>query len=445
MISCDFVILGAGEAGILTALKLAKTNSEVILIEENEVGGSWLYSLEFPFFCWQKSLQNQDFSAFFKEDWEVKIQETNTQIQKKLDQKQREILEKLTKTGKIKIIYGKSSFISKSLVEVNSASEHEIINFKQAIITTGKNQINIPELTGIDEVDFWYQHNIFSINTIPKTLTIIGCTLFNLEIANLYANLGCSVKIIEAKSVQQILRFFDSTCLNWTFRELLKKQVSFLFETKIVKVAKQNDQIKLWDNQKNTYLSQKIFIFAKETFESGKINLEKAGIKSDKTGILVNQNGQTIQRNIWAIGSSVNLNKNNLHRIINSLAEKTKNETKNSLVLFGSSGQNFENKNFSEVHRINLDLPSISLGLSYREAESRYGSSISFEIFKDFLENGFVKLTFNQVSGQILGIGLTGKLAENFYSAAILTMSKNTNHRDFRNFLLNSGLELETR
>ena len=252
---------------MVSCIFVAKNNSEVILIEENEVGGSWLYSLEFPFFCWQKALQNQDFSIFSKEDWQVKIQETNSQIQKKLDQKQREILEQLTKTGKVKIIYGKANFVSKSLVEVNSASEHEIISFKQAIITTGKNQINIPELTGIGEVDFWYQHNIFSIDKIPKTLTIICCTLFNLEIANLYASLGTEVKIIETKSVQQVLRFFDSTCLNWTFRELLRKKVSFLFETKIVKVAKQSDQIKLWDNQKRTYLSEKLFIFAKETFE----------------------------------------------------------------------------------------------------------------------------------------------------------------------------------
>lgn len=442
MISCDYIILGGGEAGIIAALKFAKSGFQIVLVEENEIGGSWLYSLEFPFFCWQKAL-NQNTSQL---QTDLKIHEINSQIQKKLDQKQKEILEKITKFPNIKIIYGKASFVSKSLVEINSAADHEIISFKSAVITSGKNQINIPTLTGINEVDFLYQHNIFAIDQIPQSLTIIGCSLFNLEVANLYANLGTIVKIIETKSVQQVLRFFDSTCLNWTFRELLKKKVSFVFETKIIKVAKQNDQIKLWDDQKKTYLSEKIFIFAKETFEGSKIALEKTGIKSDKNGIIVNQNGQTIQRNIWAIGSCTNTNKNNLYWIINNLAQKTIENKPNSIVIFGGTGQIFgESKHFGEIHKINLDLPSISLGLSYREAESRYGSSIQFEIYRDFFEEGFVKLTFNQINGQILGIGLTGNLANSFYSAAVATMSKNTNYRDFKSFLVDSGLEVELR
>ena len=446
MISCDFLVLGAGEAGIMMALKLAK-NGSVFLVEENEVGGSWLYSLEFPFWCWQNAVKDVSKNEPLTTETQTKVAKINDKIQKSLDHKQEEILEKIKNNPKIKLIYGKAGFISKGLVEVNSPDGREIISFKQAVISTGKNHISIPEIPGIGEVDFLYQHNVFSIPSIPESLAIIGCTLFNLEVANLYANLGTKVRIIEARNVQEILRFFDSTCLNWTFRQLLKKNISFSFETKIVKITKHNDEIKLFDDQKKTYLTEKLYIFAKETFEGNKICLDKAGIKSDKNGIICNQNGQTIQRNIWAVGSCVqNYNKGNLHWVINNLAEKQDESKSKSIVLFGSNSNlfNHENKPFNfQINKIDLDLPAISLGVSYREAESRYGYSVGFEIFRDFFDNGFVKLTFNQVNGQILGIGLTGKLAQNFYSASVQALSKKNNYNDFKTFLLNCGLQLE--
>lgn len=434
MISCSFLVIGGGETGINTALKLGKFSSEVILVEENEIGGSWLYSLEYPFYCWSKEVNSKNETQ--------EISEINEKIQQKLDQKQKEITYNLQKLG-VKIIYGKANFISKSMMEVNSENEHEIISFKQVIICTGKNQIDMPELLGIEDIDFLYQHNIFSIKEIPKSLAIIDCSIFGLEIAYLYASFGCKVDIFEARNIRQILRFFDSTCLNWTFQELLKKNISFHFETKINKVVEQNNQIKLFDNNKNSFLTDKIFVFAKESFDGDKIALSKIGIKSDKKGIITAQNGQTIQRNIYAIGNSAqNYKKENLYSVINDLCQTfcpPAEKKTNSIVLFGSNSD----KNNLEVHKISLSEPVFSLGMSYREAETRWGAVIQFEIYKSLFDSGFAKISYNSVNGQILGIGLTGEIAQNFHSACINFLSKNTNHKEVKNFFLNHKLCLE--
>ena len=437
MISCSFLVIGGGETGINTALKLAKFSSEVILAEENEIGGSWLYSLEYPFYCWSKEINSTNLQSKTQE-----ISQINEKIQQKLDQKQTEIIDNLQKQ-KVKIVYGKANFLSKSMVEVNSENEHEIITFKHAIVCTGKNQINMPELSGIEEIDFLYQHNIFAIKEIPTSLAIIDCSIFSLEIAYLYANLGCKVHIFEAGNIRQILRFFDSTCLNWTFQELLKKNISFHFETKISKVINQNNQVKLFDNNKNSFLIDKIFIFAEESFDGEKIALPKIGIKFDKKGVITTQNGQTIQRNIYTIGNSAqNYKKENLYSTINNLCQTfcpIEEKKTNSIVLFGSNSE----KNNLEIHKINLSEPIFSLGMSYRAAETRWGAVIQFEIYKSLFDSGFAKITYNSVNGQILGIGLTGIIAQDFHSVCINFLSKNTNHKEVRNFFLNNKLYLE--
>ena len=437
MISCSFLVIGGGETGINTALKIAKFSSEVILVEENEIGGSWLYSLEYPFYCWSEEINSNN----LKNQTE-KILQTNEKIGQKLDQKQEKIIDNLQKSG-VKIVYGKASFISKSMMEVNSENEHEIINFKQVIICTGKNNINMPELTGIEDINFLYQHNIFSIKEIPKSLAIIDCSIFGLEIAYLYSSFGCKVDIFDTGNIRQILRFFDSTCLNWTFQELLKKNISFHFETKISKVIEQNNQIKLFDNNKNSFLTDKIFVFAKESFDGDKLALSKIGIKFDNKGIITAQNGQTIQRNIYAIGNSAqNYKKENLYSVINGLCQTfCPNEDKktNSIILFGSNSD----KNSFEIHKISLSEPVFSLGMSYRAAETRWGAIIQFEIYKSLFDSGFAKITYNSINGQILGIGLTGKIAQDFHSICINFLSKNTNHKEAKNFFLNNALNLE--
>ena len=451
MISSAFLVIGGGESGICTALKLAKLNHKVTLIEENEIGGSWLYSLEYPFGLWSKFAKyknleskknlteiNDEERLYLNEE----IAKVNAEIQAKMDSKQKEIIRDLKKYN-VDIIYGKANFISKSLVEVNSENYHEIINFKDLIICTGNNQINMPDLAGIDQVNFLYQHNIFSIKEIPKSLVIIGCTLFNLEIAHIYSSLGCKVEIIEAKSLQQILRFFDYTCLNWAFKELLSKGVLFSFESKIVKIANHNTRVKLLDNNKKTFLTDQIFIFAKENFEGDRLGLGKIGIKFDKNGIVTSQNGQTIQRNIYAIGNCAqNYNKNNLQLVINGFLEKfspSEDKKSNSLVIFGS---NMERKNIV-IHTINFDNPIVNLGMSYLEAETRWGAVIHFEIYKSFFDSGFVKLIFNSVNGQALGIGLTGQIAAEFLLAMKVFLSKSASVKEIKTFLVNNRLNCE--
>ena len=101
MISCDFLVLGAGEAGIMMALKLAK-NGSVFLVEENEVGGSWLYSLEFPFWCWQNAVKDVSKNEPLTTETQTKVAKINDKIQKSLDHKQEEILEKIKNNPKIK-------------------------------------------------------------------------------------------------------------------------------------------------------------------------------------------------------------------------------------------------------------------------------------------------------------------------------------------------------
>jgi pyruvate/2-oxoglutarate dehydrogenase complex dihydrolipoamide dehydrogenase (E3) component len=450
MLNCAYVVIGAGQTGLITSYQLANLGKKVILVEQSELGGTYLLSQEIPKYF--LTLIGREFSSslrLFREHKEtfgtlIKYrQKVSKNILHKIEVYKKSLSDKTLNSKNIEIVRGTAEFTSKSLVEINSETERHLVNFENAIITTGKNTLVAPDLKGLENIDFLHQHNVFLFEQIPTCLAIIGLTTENLEIANIYANLGVKVSIFEEQDSVSALKQLDRSCFNYAIKQLLAKQVDFHFQHKIVTVHKHSSGLILQNQSKIQFDASHIYLRVQETFTDEALNLAKLGLNWTPAGIITSSNGQTQQRNIWALGESNNqVHKNNKYSQIYDFIDRIKlNTTDNSKSLLSNTllplqlSGNHPEPIKSQICKVDLDHPVITVGQTEAEAAARYGRDVEVEIIDSGTIEGFVKLVIKSGSKQLIGVTLAGDFCTILEALTIKIFQNSPSYVNYRNYI----------
>ena len=448
MLKCKYLIIGSGETGITLARELAETKEKIILVEQSNLGGTYLQSLEYPkkfltqeskdFSTALRSLKNHPDTFSVLRKFRQKISD-NILNQIKLESNA--ILNNFEKTKNLRIINGIAEFSSKSLVEINSEQEKHLVNFEKVILAVGKNRMKKPTIKGIEKIDFLYKHNAFLFLNIPTKLAVIGCSEETLEVASVYAGLGVKVSIFEQKNSQQSIPKLDRTAFNYAIKELMKRNVNFYFETKIKEIKKDKKKIILIDDNRKEYEHSNVYLKIEEYFKENLLKLDKIDLPSNKKGIETNNFGKTKYNHIYALGDcSDKSNSNNKHSLIHSFIQKEKEslEKRNNVDKVLSLRNYFTEKNFLysglRVKKINIHQPVVNVGLSERNAKAIHGTYIATEVIENYNYSGFVKIVYKTNNNQVLGIICTGDFCLKFTDYAILALTLNQDYKSVRNY-----------
>jgi len=447
MLKCKYLIIGSGQTGQLLARELVKTGKKVILVEQDEFGGSYLNSFELPkhllnkeagaFYASLKNFKNNSEGLGFLKKYREAIFEKNQEIIKSERNKR---LNALEKSGHFEIILGKAEFFSKSLVEVNSSTERHLISFENCLIATGRNTMVKPKLKDLSKIDFLFQHNTYLLENIPTKIAVVGCTLESLQLASIYSQLGIKVLVFETKPASGIISRMDSSALNYLIKSLNSNQVEFFFEAEIKSVKPAGKQFLVTDSERREYKVNAVYNQVEETFEDNGLNLEKIKIKSTKKGISVNAAGRTAYKNILAFGNCAASSgeENKLAQIFDFTQNELKSKAASSPNLSILSGGFFD----KEVSSLNLNLvkvdgftPISTVGMSEKIAISSHGTYIKNHIIYDELKDGFIKIIYKENTLQILGISLAGDFARELTDYSVLCLKKGLNVKQLRSYL----------
>lgn len=200
----DLIVIGAGPGGYETAAEAAALGRKVALVERAELGGTCLNRGCIPTKalcrCAEVAMtvaESQEFGIL--SDAPVfnlpKVMERKEQILATL----REGVGMVLKD--VKIIKGEARFTSVSTVEV----EGETLSAPEIIIATGSRPaaLDIPGKELAMSSD-----EILSIDSLPKSLIIIGGGVIGMEFASIFAAFGVKVTVLEY--CKEILPPFDA-------------------------------------------------------------------------------------------------------------------------------------------------------------------------------------------------------------------------------------------
>jgi len=311
MTDFDIVIIGSGPGGYVASIRAAQLGLKVACIEkEKTLGGTCLNIGCIP----SKALLNssEKFIELSKHAEEHGITASKINIDvAKLMQRKEKIVKQLTtgigflfKKNKITHILGKASFSDKKTILVSSANGDKKIIAKNFIVATGSTSIEIPSIP-VDEKQIVTSTGALSLQTIPKSLLVIGGGYIGLEMGSVWARLGSKVTVVEA--LDRIVPTMDEEIAKEFMKSLIKQGLEFKLSHKVTstKVTKNEVEVSMESADKKEvkekYEVVLMSVGRKPNTEG--LNLDKIGVKlNDKKAIEINTNFKTSIDGIYAIG-----------------------------------------------------------------------------------------------------------------------------------------------
>lgn len=307
----DGIIIGTGQSGVPLARDLAKKGWKTLIIERHLVGGSCINYGCTPSKTMAASsdvihtVKKADIYGVHNATIDIRLREI---IKRKGDivKSFREGLEKeIDGTKNLTFLRGEAEFIDKKEIIINlNEGGNKTVTSDKIFINTGGSPV-IPDIKGIDSVDYLTSTSIMDLKEMPHHLLILGGGYIGLEFGQMFRRFGSQVTIIEQG--KHILSNEDEDISAEIEKILHTDEVNILLNSSVTEVMKAEDneiRVKLNTEGKENFLTGSHLLLAagrKPNTES--LNLEAAGIKKDDKGyIKVNNKLETNVKGIYALG-----------------------------------------------------------------------------------------------------------------------------------------------
>ena len=210
----DLIIIGAGPGGYRAAEYAAKQGLQVVIIEQDEVGGTCLNRGCIP-------TKTYVHAASFDE-----ARERMGQVVPLL----RSGVEGILAHPNITLMRGTASFLDSQTVNVFRDS----VVAKNIIIATGSSAKLLP-LPDINDPRLVTSTELLQCPTLPKRLAIIGAGVIGMEFASVFNRFGSDVTVIEY--LKECLPMVDSDIAKRLRKLLEKRGIKFQMKTAVQSLA----------------------------------------------------------------------------------------------------------------------------------------------------------------------------------------------------------------
>ncbi|MCX7793503.1 MAG: dihydrolipoyl dehydrogenase [Thermodesulfovibrionales bacterium] len=301
------IILGAGPGGYVAAIKAAQLGTEVIVIEEREVGGTCLNLGCIPSKALVASAEALSIIRKADEYGVIINGEIRPDFKKIMERKDRIIstqvkgIRSLFKHRNIKLVEGRGELAGGLKVRVKGKDgSEELFEGDRIIIATGSRPAKIPGLP-VDGINILSSDDVWKLTEIPKSMVIIGAGVIGCQFACLFRELGTDITMVEI--MNRALSTEDEEISDIMEKELKKKKIKLLTSVKVesCSISEAGVSLKLSDGKE--IRAEKLLVSIGRALNSENIGLEKTGIEKGTRGeIKVNERMETSEKGIYAVG-----------------------------------------------------------------------------------------------------------------------------------------------
>jgi len=303
-------ILGAGPGGYVAAIKAAQLGAEVIVIEDDEVGGTCL-----NWGCIPTKTLIASSEVFLKakelEQFGIDLKGEITPILAKIMARKNRVVSTqvkgirgLLKSWGIALKEGHGVLTSAREINVNlKDGRREQIEADRIIIATGSRPARISAFP-FDGEKIISSNEAVNLAEIPKSLLIIGAGAIGCEFACIYRELGAEVTMVE--TLPRAVATEDDEISDLLEKELKKKKIKLFTDSRVDRVDVRNDDVHAFLPDGQELVTEKVLVSIGRTMNSDKIGAEAIGIKRGKRGeILVNDRMETSIPGVYAVGDVI--------------------------------------------------------------------------------------------------------------------------------------------
>ncbi len=303
----DLVIIGAGPGGYVSAIRASQLGLRTAVIERDQVGGICLNWGCIP----TKSLlesANLFLKAKVANSFGIDLKDLNFTYET-IVKRSRNIANRLVKgvqllfkKNKITLIKGIGFIKNKNTIVVYKEDENLTLTSKFIIIATGCRPFELPSMK-FDHKYILTSRDAMILNSLPKSITIVGGGPIGVEFAHFFNALGSKVTLIEM--LNHLLPYEDGEIAKELEKSFIRRGIKILTSAKVIQADVKNQEVIVKyekDGKINEITSEKALVAIGLIPNTQNIGLENVGIKTERGYILTDNYFQTNVKNIFAIG-----------------------------------------------------------------------------------------------------------------------------------------------
>lgn len=308
------IVIGAGPGGYEAAIRAAQLEADVVLIEKDRAGGTCLNRGCIPTKTLWKiaeayhDVNNRDELGILAENIgldPVRIRQRKDDVVEQVVSGVDFVLGTYPNIERIK---GTASFKDKNTVVVDTEEGQKEVSGDIVLIATGS-KVSMPPIEGTDLENVLTSDTILELETLPKSLVVIGAGVIGMEFASIYAKFGTEVTVIGGG----LLPASDTEVSKRLKSILSKDNIKFQLNVRAEKIEKTDEGLKVTARKKGKdqtveSIGEYVLVAAGRAANIDALNLEAIGVETDRGGVIADDEGHTNIENIYAIGDCVSGN-----------------------------------------------------------------------------------------------------------------------------------------
>jgi dihydrolipoamide dehydrogenase len=442
MKSFDVVVIGAGPAGYIAAIRAAQLGLATACIEkwktpkgEYALGGTCLNVGCIPSKALLESSENYERVLHQFKAHGITASGVKFDLKTMLERKDR-IVGKMTsgiaglfKKNKVTWLQGHGRLVSGGTIWKVQA-DAETVEAKNVIIATGSKARHLPGIP-VDNKTICDNEGALAFDSVPERLGVIGAGVIGLELGSVWRRLGSKVKVLEA--LPSFLGAADEAVANEAWKIFTKTQsLDIELGVSITEVTKSkkgvNIQYYAADKSSKLLECDRLIISVGRVPNTDDLGAENVGLKLDAKGFIeVDKNCRTALPRVYAVGD-----------VVRGPMLAHKGEDEGVMVAEIIAGQH-GHVNYDAIPWVIYTAPEIawvgkteqqlkSEGVAYKAG--RFPFAYNGRALGREEPEGFIKILADAASDRILGVHAIGSLASELIAEAVVAIEFGASSED---------------
>lgn len=302
----DAIIIGAGQAGPSLAQRLTAEGLKTAIIEREHVGGTCVNvgctptkTLVASARAAYMARRAADFGVMINGEVRVDMAQVKARKDAVVRASRDGVTDWLKTMPNLGVYEGHGRFDGPNRVRVNG----EVLHAERIFINTGARP-SVPDLPGLDQVDYLTSSGMLDLDVLPAHLVIVGGSYVGLEFAQMYRRFGSRVTVIEQGG--RLIRHEDAD-VSQGVKEILEGEgVEVRLNATCLSVRGQDGGVAVHlacQDGPAEVLGSHLLLAVGRQPNTEDLGLDAAGIATDGRGfIAVDEQLRTSVPGVWALG-----------------------------------------------------------------------------------------------------------------------------------------------
>ena len=437
----DLVVIGAGPAGWSAALQGAKLGLEVAVVERGiMLGGACVQTGTLPSKALRHTVlelvNSRRVSQLGVHATQVRPLTINDLRGPRdmLISNHQQTIRSFFDRNRIQVLSGSASFVAPDRIRVANRDGEEIVEAGHVVIATGSRPRRPKEIP-IDDHVIVDSDTLLDLDTIPKSLAVLGSGVIGCEYATVFATLGTRVTIIDRR--EKLLRDLDADILDHLRHAMFASGIRVLASERIsgvrIETQKRHQEGVIYLESGRTVRAERVLVAAGRVSNVEALDLERVGIQTNESGLIkVDACFRTELENVYAVGDVIGfpaLASTSMHQgrlaVLKAMGKPCPETSILPMAIFTIP-------EISSVGRTEDQCRSEEI--PYEVGIARTSETPRGQIVRD---DGLLKLVFRRDTREILGVHMIGVAASELIHVGLLLVQLHATLDDIQGTVFN--------